>query len=148
MFLLFRSKAIGVRIKRVNTLYRQITTNGKGFILCVVSLVIIKIAVRHRAHNSIVPCFSSLNTTADTSPRHHSSIRCESTFQNLVPAYNFAPFGCQYLFSKTNNVALQVLFSRMFSISLYSQFFYFSLALRALLPAYFRTLIAPYMNIF
>ena len=60
----------------------------------------------------------SFNASAFATPGHHGGIRCQTTFQSLVPTYHLAAMCIQEFLAMIDDEALQILFLAMLGIGL------------------------------
>ena len=72
-------------------LKRKKTTNGFGF-CCGILLVFVKITGTSGRHDHIVSHPCGFNASFLSSPAHYPCTRCQSTFQNFIPAQQLTAF--------------------------------------------------------
>ena len=77
---------------------------------CGILLVLVKITGATRCHDHIMSHPCGFNAPFLSSPAHHPGTRCQSTFQNLIPAQQLTAFGRNEFLHSSDGITLQFKF--------------------------------------
>ena len=101
-----------------------------------------------RSHDDIVAHLGCLDSAFASSPGHDCGVRSRRAFKNLVPANDFLSFSCKEFLHSFHHIALEIMLGAELIGVLETEFLYLGLADRTFLPAYFRTFVSAYVNVF
>ncbi len=144
---LFRSEHLRHRFKAINLFQGYKSTNCQRLIGGMLCLIIVEVAVVGGRHDYVVAQLCSLYAAAHAAPRHYRGVRCQLTFQNLIPSNDAATVVVQELFHAGGHIALQVMFCGMAVTVLQSQFLNASLTSRTFFPACLGRLVTTNMDV-
>ena len=131
--------------------FREISrsTRNSNRLNLVVALIMVEIqTAATRSHNHVVLLQSSRNTSGCTTPRHHGSLRAQTTFEDFIPADDLSAVLSQHLLHALDHVALESFLSRVLAVSLQAFSLDALLAGRTVLPAGLRALVTTDVEIF